>query len=75
MANLYLLYPDFGIEQLTTLLSRLDDVADSFNIRRIVALGHPFSSASLRELNEAVAQFTTQKGNRLSLQIRYGVEN
>lgn len=62
---LYLLDTGFDTPHLATILRRLDDTADDFNIEKIVILEPHFDSKAKRELYEAVHQYKPRKGNKL----------
>lgn len=62
---LYLLDQGFNTEHLATILRRLDDTQDAFNIEKIVILELHFTSKAKRELFEAVNQYKPRKGNKL----------
>ncbi|WP_066802674.1 site-specific DNA-methyltransferase [Moraxella oblonga] len=62
---LYLLNTGFDTPHLATILRRLDDTADDFNIEKIVILEPHFDSKAKRELYEAVHQYKPRKGNKL----------
>lgn len=62
---LYLLDQGFNTEHLATILRRLDDTQDAFNIEKIVILEPHFTSKAKRELFEAVNQYKPRKGNKL----------
>lgn len=62
---LYLLDKGFDTSHLATILRRLDDTKDDFNIEKIVILEPHFDSKAQRELFEAVNQYKPRKGNKL----------
>ncbi|MDO4441977.1 MAG: DNA methyltransferase [Moraxella sp.] len=67
---LYLLDKGFDTPHLASILRRLDDTADDFNIDKIVILEPHFDSIAKRELSEAIGQYKPRKGNKLYLVVR-----
>ncbi len=68
--RLYLIAPNFSIDALKTLLTKLDEDKD-FAPHKVVFYGNNFESAKQMELNEALKSYANKKSLELDVVVRY----